>query len=53
VTSDGFIFYIQRAGNHFITSHFVPAPMSSTCGGFLCDEVRCSTGALSAPGPQR
>jgi hypothetical protein len=40
VTRDGEMLYVQRSEPHYLTRDFIPAPVSSTCGGFLCDEVR-------------
>jgi E3 ubiquitin-protein ligase SHPRH len=39
ITRSGEALYVQRCEPHYLTTSFIPAPISSTCGGFLCDEV--------------
>ena len=41
VAPSGATFYVERFNPWNVSATFVPAPVPTTCGGFLCDEVRC------------
>jgi hypothetical protein len=40
VAPSGATFYVQRVHPYRVSDTFIAAPVATTCGGFLCDEVR-------------
>ncbi len=40
VTRSGLVLYVHKHAPYPVSTSFRAAPVESTCGGFLCDEVR-------------
>jgi hypothetical protein len=45
VAPSGATFYMERLAPWSVSTTFVPAPVPTICGGFLCDEVRAQPAA--------